>query len=221
MQYSLWISLLILSGCSSLQQTLSPDTFYKRDLSASINGVIYSGVGVINKSTTYSMIITPQGEPDLIFVRNCHREIIKESSKTLLGSKPSYISVSYTPNELEQGFCPLEINAYEKEKGRHSWAFFDFTDDKYTVKFKMNCNGEESTFNGVGVCQGRTGTVQTIYFDQPIRFADSICNKPIKKDNHYELELSKKNCLYTFDTKEGNIGRLTTIGYESVLVRAQ
>lgn len=218
--------LLHLVACSGVQQTLSPDVFYKRDIQLQINGGTYTGVTVVPHAVSYSVTLIPPGNIDLMLIRSCHREYSIEkvdSGWSLFGSKKQKFTYQYTPiaGIEDTRVCPLRIDIYESSAGRQSWALLDFEDPKYTLQSDVTCNGSVIHVNGVGACQAKEQTVQAIKFSQPVRFAPSPlgCNDPKKVADHYEISASVGECLYTFDSQDGKLGRMILIGWQGVLVR--
>jgi hypothetical protein len=222
----LLLAALILSSCSSVQMTLEPGMFYKRDIGIEVNGQSYEGVTVIPYAKTYNITLVPKGELNLMLIRSCHREysVEKETSGWFnFGKKPKFV-YSYTPvpGIEDTRTCQLRIDAYESGKSRHSWAFLDFTSPEYKLQASLTCNGTIVNMNGVGTCQAKEQTVQRIRFNEEVRFAPpkpSNCNQPKVVDGAYEIESTVGECLYQFQNRENELGRLTIVGYQGVLVR--
>lgn len=210
-----------------MQQPLSPDIFYKRDIELEINGQTYVGVTVVPHALSYSVNFIPPGNIDLMLIRSCHREYSVEKADTgwsLFGSKKQKFNYKYVPiSGLEdKRVCPLRVDIYESEKGRQSWALLDFESPDYQIQYEVTCNGDVKRINGVGVCQAKEQTIQRLKFREPIRFAPSpvMCNEPKKVGDTYEIKVAVGECLYHFDTQDGKLGRMTIVGYQGVLVRA-
>lgn len=216
---------LLLASCSSVQQKLEPELFYKRDVELEINGNYYSGVTVIPKSNHYSITIIPPGDIDLVLFQTCHREsAIEKASKGwgLFGKKSKFTYEYYPVSGIEDSrVCPLRVNVFDSKNGKNAWALLDFEHPLYQLRFNMTCNGEEKQFNGVGICQAKNKSIQRIAFKEPVMFAPSNpgCNDPIKNNSWYEIKGVTGECLYMFKTESGVLGRLTLLSYEGVLVR--
>ena len=218
------ILLMLTISCAEYQQ-LEVDMYYKRDIGIKVNGNSYEGVAVIPRADKYEITLEPKGDMDLILVRSCHREhsFEKKSKKFLwirIGSNSFQYTYEPNPKERER-VCPLRIEVYEAVNGRHSWALLDFEHPDYQLKASIWCNGELKTFNGVSICQAKTGLIQSINFPEIIEFADPPkgCNLPRYIDDTFEWEMSKGECLYHIRSESGKLHRMTTIGYEGVLVR--
>lgn len=213
--------LLLLSACSSVNQVLDPNVFYKRDIEIEVNGQKREGVSVTAKAESYNIILRPKADLDLVLLKTCHREFTGEKlSSGFLSSKA--FKYNYVPMKgiEDLGSCPLRIDVFESGKGRHSWAMLDFESPDLTIKGKMTCNGFEVHFSGVSICQGKAETTQRVEFTEAVRFAPSNCDAPDKISEFiWDFHLSFGECLFYFDNKQGNIGRITTIGYSGVLVR--
>lgn len=218
-----------LAACSSVHQKLDPKLFYKRDIKIEVNGRGYEGVVTIPKSREYRIKMSPKGEMDLVLIRSCAREDSAEKqggeSGFFIWSSRKTFEYLYRPNRglEDEGVCPLRVDVYESEKGRHSWALLDFEHPDYKLEFQTDCNGRREHHNGVAVCQARKGLIQRLHFPEPVRFSAPLpenCPKPKRKGIYfYEFPLELGECLYHFDTKSGKMGRLTTVGYEGILIR--
>ncbi len=223
----LGLLLLLLANCASTNQVLEPGVFYKRDVGIEVNGRLYEGVVTVPYAKQYQFVLAPKGSIDLMLIKTCHRTYSAEklSSGWFGKNKFSYL---YTPMEgiEDSRVCPIRLDVFESAKeARHSWAFIDFENPKYTVQASLTCDGSVRRVNGVGVCQAKSQTVQKIFFSEPMRFAPAMpdtCAKPIQKDQNsleYEIEATVGECLYHFDTQDGRLGRLTMVGYQGVLIR--
>lgn len=217
------VLIALLAGCSSVQQKLDPQVFYKRDIEIEINGEIHEGVTVVPQSDSYRFVFTPKGNIDLILLRTCHREFSGEKLSSGWFQKGKF-KYEYKPviGIEDSRVCPMRIDAYESDKGRHSWALVEFEHTSYRLQAELTCNGKVNLLRGVGVCQAKSGTVQRLRFFEPVRFSPpkpEQCGAPVKKGNWYEIEVTPGECLYHFDSKDGKIGRLTMVGYQGVLVR--
>ena len=217
---------MALSGCSSTNQLLEENLFYKRDIGLEINGKHYEGVTVLPDAKSYDITIVPPGDVDLALISSCHREIAIEkadSGWSLFGKKHKF-TYTYTPVKgLEDDrVCPLRVQVFESNsKGRHSWALLEKESPKYDLKFSADCDGKHYEFNGTGICQSKRETVQRLKFPEPVMFApwDAGCGKPRKFGDFYEIKSSVGECLYTVKTEGGNVARFTLVGYDGVLVR--
>lgn len=214
-------------SCSSIPQQLEQNTFYKRDLKFTVNGQAIDGSGVVDENSQYEIQLASKDTVAMLLIRSCHREQTFEkvgcqsSGLFGLGSKTCF-KYSYSPvSDIETNrVCPLRLEAYDSEDGKHGWGLLDFRSDKFQVPFRLSCNGVVSDERGVATCQGRVEAVQRISFSEPIRFAESPnCEKPQKVDDSYEIKVSKGECLYMFDTKDGRLGRLLILGFDGILVR--
>ncbi len=219
---------VLLSACSQYQ-TLEQDVFYKRDIGIEVNGEAYEGVVTIPRAKKYEITLAPKGDVDMMLLRTCHREFTAEKqTKSFLfiplgKNKYQYL---YEPIPgLEDGrTCPMRIDVYESSKGRHSWAFVDFTHPDYQLKFESACNGVVGLHTGVGVCQAKKETVQRFRFSEPVQFAPprpAGCAFPnYKATGEYEIEATLGECLYHVRNSRNDMARITLISYSGVLVRS-
>ena len=216
--------LMLTISCAEYQQ-LEIDMYHKKDIGIKVNGNSYEGVTVIPRADKYEITLEPKGDMDLILVRSCHREhsFEKKSKKFLwirIGSNSFQYTYEPSPKE-KNSTCPLRVEVYESINGRHSWALLDFEHPDYKMEARILCNGEVKTFNGVSICQAKVGLIQSVEFPDIVDFADPPdgCMLPVYKDGAFDWEMSKGECLYHIRNAKGELHRMTTIGYEGVLVR--
>jgi len=229
--YGLILSIL-LAGCSSVQQKLDPKMMYPRDLRYVVNEIEYEGVNTIPWAPRYEITILPRAEMTMVaFVTSARSHIFTPKAKGWTwGSDNSFEYVNpdngvgaYIPSELEKN-SPLQIDAYSKETGQHSWAFMDFCDPANKLDATLVCNGgvvESKNGCGVSTCQSRSGLLQKISFLEPVYAdPDKECALPKQKDNGYTWELHTGQCVYAFVGRDSlAVHRATFIGYEGILVR--
>jgi hypothetical protein len=209
----------VLSSCGSVPQQLDPKLFYKRDLTVEVGGVDYTGVSVLPDLVIYDMLIKPVGKMDLLLITTCHREDSFNPKSTGFFTKDNTFQYQYEPQAgiENDGSCPLRINAFDKDKGQHSWFFADFN-GKESLPALVTCNGRATDYGGVSVCQSKAGLIQRIDFNEPVTYyPPTDCPMPSDLSDGYKLNLGE--CVYAFRGESGRTHRHTTIGYEGVLVR--
>lgn len=224
--WAIFMVSMALVSCASVNQKLDSELFYKRDIQLDINGISYSGVTVIPSQESYDITITPPGNLDLAIFDSCHRSYTIEKADS--GWKPfggkKKFTYKYIPVKgiEDTRVCPLRISTFDSSKGLHAWSFLDFESDTYKLPFKLQCDGAESDFMGVGVCQAKSPTVQRVKFNEPVMFApiQPGCSVPERKGGAYEIQTAVGECLYSFTSRDGLVGRFTLIGFSGVLVRA-
>lgn len=217
---------LLLSGCASVPQTLNQNLFYKRDMDIEVNGFKGEGVLVVPLSEVYKFDITSSGKLDLFTFESCHREESKEKAGQggLFGDRKR-VKLDYKPNPgiEDQGGCPVRLGGYEQDKGRHSWAFIDFETKEAKLPAVVKCNGSTWNSRGVTVCQSKAGLLQEIDFPvEVIVNPDPGCPMERPADlKKYSFKISLRECVYNFMEKQAphREHRLTTVGYESILIR--
>lgn len=219
----LLISLSAIYGCSSVQQSLDPNVFYKRDIQLEINGEKFDGYGVPKRANSYEIKIRAQGVIDMLTITSCHREESIETPHKFWESGKSYV-YNYTPiHGIEDGSgCLLDIGAYEKIKGRHSWGTIDFQTERETLSAQTLCGGQYTAYSGVSACQSKYGLIQKINFDERVKVSPdgARCNVMMtSNEKEYTYTMPKGECTYYFVTKAGKIHRHTTLGYEGILIR--
>lgn len=200
---------------------MDKNTFYQRDIK--INNI--SGAGVITISPQMNIKFIAPEKIDLIVITTCHREMTQENLKKY------DFTYNYTPNDIElNDVCPMYISTFDSKKGKNGWGYIDFQDKKTILEADIDCNGYAWHSYGVTVCQTRQGLVQRIKFNEPTIAGISTtakqtgepCNQPVKIDEKtYELIPAKGFCVHAFlGMSSGKSHRITTIGYEDILVRS-
>lgn len=235
------LKLLVLSlalvSCGTLQdlvapQTLKPDPkiIYRYDMKLSVNGITGSGVLVVRKAPKYDIEIESKEAMDLLTVRSCHREMVLENVNErygLFGTKRRNGKVSFTPQSLEDIDCPIDLTGYSKVTGKHSFGFIDYENDEDKLPATLKCDGSVYQALGVSACGARFGLIQQIEFQNPVvvqpdpscPLADSSARMIAKE---FTFPVIKGICTYIFQEEKGEkkTHRLTTIGYEEILVRS-
>ncbi len=198
----------------------------------SVDGVEGEGILVVPSSgTTYKFLVTSRGKLDMFTLETCHREWTKEKSwnvkvksgifgwrRKLLKDR---VEFDFTPTALEKGDCLMELGGYEAKGGRHSWALIDFQDGIDTLPAKIFCNGTVVESKGVSICQSKKGLLQQILFkNETLIETSKACRMKIDKGKEFQFLTKKGRCMYHFlDIKTDRTHRLTTFGYEGILIR--
>lgn len=217
------LQLMTLKGCSSqVYEKPESDVYYKMDIEIEYNKAKYSGVAVLPYSPAYELRFKSPGKMDLFTFRTCSREISIEESR-FQGSDKKAV-VHYMPTELEQGSCPIDLGSFEKEKGRHAWGIIDFQGRMQNDFMPANiiCGGDKYISDGVTICQQREQLIQSIEFDTEVITAPTKeCSLDIDKGKKFIFNIKKGYCVYVFMEIKGphRIHRLTTYGYEKILLR--
>lgn len=229
------------TGCATVYQKMDPNLFYKRDIGIEINGKKYDGVVTIPHEQKYQLKLYPKGKLDLVLVRSCHRDETSEDIGSsgflgLGGNKEFKYEFDPTPGMEDVPWgCPLRVEAYEAEKGRHSWALITREHPDMKLQATVFCNAEIRHMNGVQSCQARAGTIQKIVFaDKKIQFApvrslklkgelepyDADCGAMIGSGGLYEIIPGPGECVYSMRNEKNERGRFYMVGYEGVNVRS-
>lgn len=215
LKHLLLASLLV--GCTSVDQKLDPKIFYKRDMQITVNGKSWNGVAVAPLSDKYDVVVKTPGRMDLFTFTSCHREFTQRDA----GNE---IKFTYYPTVgiEDVGSCVVRMGAYEKKRGRHAWGLIDFETKGYTAQADVACNGSLSNANGVTVCQSYAGLKQRIRFKYPMKISPSEgCRMLTPVDElNFDYEIVKGECVYEFfEPSFSRRFRLTTVGYEQILIR--
>jgi len=164
----------------------------------------------------YNFEFTSKGQIDLFTIKSCHQYQVIESGY-IIKRKSAKFKYRPLPFERNSANCPIMFHAYEKDKGRHSFGMIDFARKAYKATAQIECNGSSYTANGTAICQSNIGLYQTISFNKDAKFKSECENSIEKYGAGYRIKLSKGLCLTTF-LVDGQLFRLTTYGYEKVLV---
>jgi len=219
-------TMVILNGCSLVDQKLDPNIIYRRDIEIKINKIKYTGVAVPAKADKYKIKIKARGKIDMLTIRSCHRERVFEEPSSGWFSSDYTFEYLYEPIPgIEDGRgCLLDIGAYEKKKGRHSWATIDFETDTENIPAIVRCDGKQwdTDPGSVSICQARAGTIQQIDFDHRVKASPDNTRCDVLKtvdEIHYQYIMPLGECTYYFGDKYMNYHRHTTFGYDGLLIR--
>lgn len=213
-----------LVGCETVAQKLSVDKVYRHDMVIEVNGQRGEGVLVVPKASAYTFKIESKGDIDAFTLQSCHKEIFPKGVKKdgLFGRKRR-LEFDHVPTAEDQvSACPVQLGAYQKTEGKHSFAFIDFESDKEQLPAVLHCNGEVKTTNGVSICQSRAGLMQRIVFPVEVGLAAKKCEMPEPLSTGvYRFSIREGFCIFAFmETKKPwRVHRLTTIGYQDFVVR--
>lgn len=221
LSFLVWLVLFfILSGCASVKQKLNPEVYYERSLRVEYKHnkewYRFTGVGVLPLKNKYELKISnpSRGRLDFVKFHTCHQEHTFNSE----GSKMEF---SFWTGDIEQsGNCLVKIDSYDKD-GEHGWAVLETRTSDATLPATLYCNGYKYQ-DTVTICQSRHGLIQKIEFKEPVRLSMLVDDKcKIAAPNKFtslEFQIKSRVCVYAFATDDNKIHRLTTIGYEGVLV---
>lgn len=215
------IILFFMMACADMTiQTPDPEVYYKRDMDLEVNGISYPGTLVVPKSGRYNMKIRFPGKGDLVLLRTCHRE---EELEDLGSSEQLYY---YPATGLEDtGKCYLEVAAFSKKDGQHSWGMVDFQHEMWKLPAVLKCNGQTHNAQGVSICQSKFGLIQEVVFSEKISLSEKAkCFSKLDfeiKDGGSVIRfiMPKGECAFVIRGESGKMHKLTTIGYEQILLR--
>lgn len=210
------LAILCLQSCVTTQQKLDPLVYYKRDMKIEVNGRKGYGTLVVPKSGKYEIKAWFPGKGDLLTIKTCHRE--HEWEKT--GRREKF---NFRPTEglEDSGLCYLEVAAFEHKKGRHAWAMVDFETERFTLPATIKCNGATYASNGVTICQAKEGSIQYVEFSERVTPArQGKCGALNSNDDQiFQFKMPNRECTFLFKGRSGKLHKLTTIGYEQLLIR--
>jgi hypothetical protein len=213
----IFILLIVLSGCASIDKPLDPTVFYRRDAKLSINGKPSTGVAVLPEQGPYDITVETGGTIDLVKLETCHRFVATEP-------KGKSFLFHYEPlaglEDIEG--CPVKIEALEKERGRHGWAFMDRKTPGATLPAKTSCNGEVKDVLGVSICQAKAGLNQRIEFPVPVAaVAEKGCELvPSSGGKIFDYVAVEGECVFAFVEKggAGRAHRHWALGFKDIVL---
>lgn len=232
------LSFLSSCGTSSVltpKQELSPNKIYKRDMLITSGDSSGEGTLVLPLKNSYKIRVEAAGNLDMFTLETCHRSWEKQKAwnvatkkKVLFWKKTidhkNRVEFEFKPSEKfeKNQYCPVRLGGYEIKLGRHSWGFIDFETSDSILPAKVYCDGREYQSNGVTICQAREGLVQAIEFKNEVEVSpEANCSLGKTKGKLFEYNIKRGRCVYAFKELSGDsrVHRLTTIGFEKVLIR--
>ena len=210
------IAVTLLYGCGNLQSYDKAAT-YKMTLPISVNGELVNGGGSVSFSPSYLIHIKNSKKIDFLHVSSCARSIDVEGpyfKKRVIKNKTEY-SFIYNPLEFERG-CNLEFIVADK-KGENKIGNISFQPSSSPILASVACNGSVVDMDGTGFCQSKSGLLQRIVFDRPMR-AMKIggCQLEGYKDMWtFEMPLGSSQCVFMDDI--GNFFEMHFYGWNRIL----
>ncbi len=229
-------ALFLLVSCSAMSPPqLKGDIEYEKDLKMKIKhwtGSDWSdsktivGMGVVPKASKYKIRVEPLGKADMIVLLSCHRQWKTPHPERRGGwfSKKYYeFQISPTEEHEVEKACSFDAGVYEKKKGRHGWGLIVVDSEREKLGALVKCNGRTTKFNGTSVCQAKTGLIQSIHFDRPMRWAGVVgceIQEPDDKKNWIFL-MPQGECITFFvDDKDASIfHKAVWFGYDKLPIR--
>lgn len=221
------VAFVLLGSCSTIPAPeLKNNITYKHDIQLEVNGQKGTGFLIVQPAEIYKVKLKAKARIDLLSFINCHRDITRqaayEDNGLFSGKKVAKLEI-FKNSPIETEYCPYNIVAYDI-KGRHSFGLIDFYDENFTLAAKHNCNGSNFTAKGVSVCQGFHGTYQEINLPERSRIKTNKleCKLNLEDSEHFRYEIKKGVCVYAIrGLKSNKYHRLTTIGYEKIIIKEQ
>jgi len=206
-----------LPSCTTVQQKLSEEVYYERDLYFEVNSLeSEKGILVAPLAEQYEIEVTSRKKHDAIYMTSCARRDKAESQ----GKKYKYTYVPLKRSEKDPD-CVMHIASLSK-KGKHGWGFIAFEDPTvYTLKALLECNGKESQTSGVSVCQTQEGILQTLVFSERVLVESSDrCKIQPDSGEVFEFQTRNRECVYNFLGAVSETEHIHfAIGYEKSLIR--
>jgi hypothetical protein len=225
----LWylFAIAMLTGCNG-PELMKPDTLYRKDMTLTVNGRPYVGVGVVPNAKSYDISLESQEDVNLMTLNSCHRDLQFSDVITSGWFKPRRgYRFTFAPNKIEsEPGCQLRIGGYNKEKGQHSWGLLVFENPLHKLDAILTCNGDaDIRRDGDSICQTLKGLLQQITFEKPVKIAASKiptrCTIDESKDGlTWRFKMQRDECTYVFqDIETKELHALKTFGYDENPVR--
>lgn len=220
------ILFLMQCSCSSLAPApaefpKNPNSFYRRDLSVTVDGLTYPGYGVLPVKDSYQFEAKTKHDMDRFSYTNCHKQVVEEKvdgvSMFSKSAKYKFTFKRQTPVEQTDP-CPLQLVA-SADGNEHSWAFFDFQDSTYQLKAHLECDGWQADYHGVSVCQSRAGLTQLLRFDSEVMQADELDAFKSSDQKTFIFQMPRGMQVRVFCSKDRKCHRITLIGYDEAWLR--
>lgn len=217
------LSLLMLSGCASVQSSLSDSVFYERDLFIDVNGQTGKGILVVEKAPEYKFKVESVGKINGFTLESCHRYTFSEDIANGSFGPRKQAKFSYVPvAPIESENCDVLLGAFEV-KGRSGWGYVAFNSPEYTEGALVKCSGNQYNSKGVTLCQSRAGLIQSIEFSREMKIEPNTdCPVETKDNKLFVFNMSLGICQNIFKVKgEAKYHRLVTIGFEATAIRGE
>jgi len=207
--------------------------FFKKDMVVCVDEVCDEGMIVAPRRKGYDINIEAKNALDLFVFTTCAREETSQKHSGRSFFRPdgnSRFKTYFKPaGGVEDVFsCPAHIEARSK-KGTHSAALIAFETPETNVPVKFICNGKRDYFNGVSACQSRAGLTQLVSFKRPVTIGmqpphlKSRCDVNDSNDGgdglRWEFKMPRGECVFAFFDADGNVHRMVTYGYDSIIIR--
>ncbi len=211
----------------------------KYDLSGTVNGIPFDGIGVIPPAKSYKFRIESKQDVDLVTITSCHRDFSRESVIDVGWFKKNRgFEYVYTPAPgiEDTGQCLIRLGVYNKSvPNQNAFAILDIRTPTETLPARNICDGANGEAGGVSMCQSKVGLIQRLVFPvlvtslSPDTAPDSIADKPKicvgtwLDASTWEYKLGTGECYMAFmeSSKPHRFHRHTAIGYTKVEIRGK
>lgn len=239
MKLLLIIYLLLLTGCSTLGEFLSPEdltkdanTEWRKSMMMKINGKDYRGLAVVPAADVYEILIFPYNDSiDRLQWGTCHGDDFADNavknSFWPWKKDDKYFRMVFRPQPIElERACPLYLEELAERHRSMNFGMIIFPDYRphFRLAATLECNRRAEPKSGVSGCQAPMGTIHRIQFAEVVDHDDRPNEKcpPVRevRPGVFEFNMPKSTCTYDFVSDEkdsfGNYltHRLYTYGYE-------
>jgi hypothetical protein len=237
-----FVFVLAYGFCGCVSQPLNQNSdksnpIVKLSLQGSVNGMNFTGGGVVPKSdgSSYQFRLSSYTDIDALILSTCAREVVFESALTV-GTfyrwldKKRTLAFTYVPTELEtKGSCLLKVGSFNKgQEQANESAIFDFLDLTATLPAKLLCNGDTFATEGASFCETAEGLLQRVSFPAPVIAAEEgilpeckVEMKPSPDKTYYDFVTPRGICIYRYSELSSPFRqhRHTSRGYTKIKIQ--
>jgi len=189
--------ILGLVGCASTNssQATTDTKVYELTLSGQLDGQPFVGHAIGSAAPSHQLVISSTDDIPYVINQTCHR--FEKHEKVITQGwfptekqwKFNYIQASTIE---DTGDCPLRTCAYSSTVGAPPVQCFviDFKNPKYQHVAENICNGSDGgPGSAVGTlqCHTKTGLIERVRFDEPMRLAGPIQNPAASDGSTYQI----------------------------------
>ena len=202
---------LALVGCQTPTDNLSPQVIYQLEMPMTVNGIKSVGSHVAAPKSQYKLEFMLPKDTDTLLIDSCNGE----KAINHPGKKYEYL---YEPNDVEKnGYCPLNITAYDLKGSKYLWGYIDFRRPEENLSAVMTCNRVTSYPIGASMCSARVGLSQRLEFSEPVVVTNyPDCPEITATRGVLDFVMVPGTCMYKITAGE-KVYRLVTRGYQEIM----
>lgn len=225
---ALLVLFIFASGCSTVAQSLSPSTVYKRDISIGVNGVTGVGAVIVPKSASYKIELKlAKGNFDFTIFDTCAKFYSLPEDQ---GSDLETVFVPRVGVE-DHGSCPIRIHSFDKDHSRDAFGFIAFKSPEFNLPATLECNDQPRVTDTVTYCENKDGDsdpkIVKLSFSEPVYWASSkkmpgcVLPEPVDGKTFIFSTGPQGDCEFLFEAKSDPLKKhlLYTHWFREILPR--